>query len=293
MIPFAYLAHRAVIVLEGEESVALLERLLTNRVDNQAVGEARYTALLTPQGKIITDFFLVRTATGFVIDCPAEARDDLMKRLKLFRLRAKVDISAPEDVFVIASVEDVPAERGMISGASLWFRDPRLSDVVRFRAVCEAGEWASWHGPNPAEWAIPLPAWHEDRVALGLPEFGVDFGAVDVFPPDVNMDLHQGVDLKKGCFVGQEVVSRMHRRGNIRKRTITLEGEGLVEGAVVRAGESTLGEVTSVAGGKALARVRVDRLARAGGRDAALLAGEAEVQAGVGAWLDDELAAAG
>jgi folate-binding Fe-S cluster repair protein YgfZ len=83
-----------------------------------------------------------------------------------------------------------------------------------------------------------------------------------VFPTDINMDLMNGVDYKKGCFVGQEVASRMKRKGLIRKRTVRLRGEGVSPGAELRAGTLALGEVTSAAAGEALALIRTDRFAK-------------------------------
>ena len=199
--------YSACLNLSGVDTLALLERILTCRVDDLSVGETRMGALLTPQGKVIADFDLKRTETG----CQLQVHDDicgmLEKRLKMFRLRANVEISR------------IPI-------------DP----------VCA----------TPAE-----------RIRAGLPIFGEDFDTADVFPTDINLDQRGGIDYKKGCFIGQEVVSRMKRRGKIRKRTVSLLGQAgtLAKGDTVFAGEKRLGYITSASENAALAILRIDHLA--------------------------------
>lgn len=193
--------------LNGPDTIAMLERLITCRVDDMATGDQCPGALLTPQGKIIADFHLIRTELGCDLLVHADAATDLEKRLKMFRLRADVQITR----------EDLPATA--------------TDDLARLKA--------------------------------GLPVFGADFITADVFPTDVNLDIRGGIDYKKGCFVGQEVVSRMKRRGKIRKRTLTLTGAGLQQGDTVQAGDKRLGTITSSAQTHALAVMRIDHLAAA------------------------------
>ncbi len=230
------LPHRAILRLTGPDTLALLERTVTHKVMDWPDGEARYGALLTPQGKIIADYIAYRTTDGVLIDVHEDAADDLMKRLKMFRLRSAVEIVRDETL--VSAVSD--------SGAP----DPRSAKLPR-RVVVASGEAAS-----------PLDGWDALTIAAGVPEWGRDYRAADVFPTDINMDLMNGVDYKKGCFVGQEVASRMKRKGLIRKRTVRLRGEGVSPGAELRAGTLVLGEVTSAAAGEALALIRTDRFAK-------------------------------
>ncbi|PKP80559.1 MAG: folate-binding protein [Alphaproteobacteria bacterium HGW-Alphaproteobacteria-18] len=231
------LPDRAILRLTGPDTLALLERTVTHKVADWAEGEARYGALLTPQGKIIADYIAHRTAGGVLIDVHEDAADDLMKRLKMFRLRSAVEIGRDEML--------VPAIH--VDGAA----DPRTPKLPR-RSIAPAGDVAE-----------PLPGWDALAIAAGIPEWGRDYRAAEVFPTDINMDLMVGIDYKKGCFVGQEVASRMKRKGLIRKRTVRLKGEGLVTGAEVRAGTAgLLGTVTSAATGEALALIRTDRFAK-------------------------------
>ncbi|MEM0985339.1 MAG: folate-binding protein [Pseudomonadota bacterium] len=283
--PYVFLAHRAVLALTGPDTIAMLERLVTHGTSTWPPGDTRYGALLTPQGKVIADYLALRTDDGVLIDVAADALADLKKRLTLFRLRANVTITVRDDLFVIAGT--APAEQGPrpISGAAHVLVDPRFPGG-RLRGLATEAEWQAWYGVHAAEWSLPLPDYHTDRIRHGVAEWGADFGAADVFPADINMDQLGGVDLKKGCFVGQEVVSRMHRRGKIRRRTLTVEGDQLEVGAALEAG-SALGEITSVEGRMGLARVRIDRLAKAD-RSALTVGGHA-VSVSAPAWLTAEI----
>ena len=230
------LPDRAILSLTGPDTLALLERTVTHTVGSWDEGKARYGALLTPQGKIIADYIAHRTAHGVSIDVHQDAADDLLKRLKMFRLRSAVEIVRDEALVSAINVEGVP--------------DPRSASLPR-RSIAKPGEAAD-----------PLPRWDALAIAAGVPEWGRDYRAAEVFPTDINMDLFGGIDYKKGCFVGQEVASRMKRKGLIRKRTVRLRGTGLEAGAEVRAGESLIGTITSAVGDEALALLRTDRFAK-------------------------------
>ncbi|MEO0466219.1 MAG: folate-binding protein [Pseudomonadota bacterium] len=257
---FAYLPHRTVLALNGPDTIDMLERLITSTTTDWPVGDARPGALLTPQGKIIADFLAIRTGEGVLLDIHRDAVEDLSKRLKLFRLRAKVDIEPLENAIVVAGIE--PAEHGVrpVSGAQLVYIDPRYPGG-RLRAMADKTEWRQYHG-HEAEWSLPASDHDLDRIVSGIPEWGFDYRAAEVFPADVNLDRLGGVDYKKGCFVGQEVVSRMYRRGKIRKRTFLVTGEALSQGAAFEA-DQALGVITSVSGERGLCLLRLDRFARA------------------------------
>ena len=261
--PFAYLDHRAVLSLSGPDTITLLERLVTHPTDNWAPGDTRYGALLTPQGKVLSDYLALRTAEGVLLDTSKSYVADLAKRLKMFRLRSRVEIEVLEDVFVVAGLEAADAGIRPISGAQYVYLDPRYPGG-RLRGLATKESWAAWYGYHPAEWSRPMDAYHADRITHGIPEQGFDFEQADVFPADINMDVLGGVALNKGCFVGQEVVSRMHRRGKIRKRTVPVDiTAGSVQPGDPILAPASIGEITSVEGSQALARLRVDRLSAA------------------------------
>ena len=260
------LPYRAVLSLTGPDTIELLERLVTNTTSDWPAGEARYGALLTPQGKIIADYIALRTDDGVLMDAHESALEDFIKRLKLFRLRADVAIESEPELGVFLDEDGVA--------------DPR-SDALPLRRI----------GPSGSASPGDDTAYHAARTAVGVPEFGFDFAGSEVFPADVNMDRLGGVDYSKGCFVGQEVVSRMYRRGKIRKRTVCVTGEGLEVGQSVTAGGAPIGEVTSSAGGQGLARLRTDRLAKARAAGQPLMAGDNDLTLAAPNWLDDEIAA--
>ena len=258
--------YRAVLSLTGPDTIELLERLVTNTTSDWPTGEARYGALLTPQGKIIADFIALRTEDGVLMDAHESALEDFTRRLKLFRLRADVTIEPEPELGVFLDEDGVA--------------DPR-SDALPLRRI----------GPCEAEATGDDTAYHAARIAASIPEFGFDFAGSEVFPADVNMDRLGGVDYSKGCFVGQEVVSRMYRRGKIRKRTVCVTGEGLEVGQSVTAGAAPIGEVTSAASGQGLVRLRTDRLAKARAADQPLMVGDSELALAAPDWLSDEIAA--
>ena len=290
--PFAYLPHRAVLSLSGPDTITLLERLVTNPTDNWAPGETRYGALLTPQGKVIADYLAIRTTEGVLLDVAEAHIDELAKRLKLFRLRSKVEIERLADVFVVAGIEDAPEGVRPISGAQHVYMDPRYSGG-RLRGLATKESWAAWYGYHRAEWSRPIDEYHRDRLSNGVPEQGSDFGSAEVFPADINMDVLGGVALNKGCFVGQEVVSRMHRRGNIRKRALPVnipEDLDTAPGADILA-PAPIGALTSFERPFGLARIRVDRWLKADADGTAATIDETPVTIAKPDWLLAELAA--
>ncbi|MHA7899684.1 MAG: CAF17-like 4Fe-4S cluster assembly/insertion protein YgfZ [Henriciella sp.] len=262
--PFAYLAHRAVLSLTGPDTLTLLERLVTHATENWSPGTTRYGALLTPQGKVIADYLALRAEDGVLLDVAKDYAADLAKRLKMFRLRSRVEIEILEDVFVVAGLEAAASGVRPISGAQHVYVDPRYP-VGRLRGLATKESWAAWYGYHPAEWSQPVDAYHRDRIRSMVPEQGFDFGSADVFPADINMDILGGVALNKGCFVGQEVVSRMHRRGRIRKRTLCVEAPAniVLEPDTEIIAPLSIGTLSSAEGSHALARVRVDRMLKA------------------------------
>ena len=258
----ALLDDRGVVKVAGEEAASFLHGLVTNDVENMRAGQARYAALLSPQGKILFDFFIYRapaeTGATFLIDCPASATADLVKRLGFYRLRAKIAIADVSEEWRVAALLDgaPPSDRD-----GFFYEDPRDARLG-FRAILRRAEAA-----NLTQAAAD---YESHRISLAAPKGGVDFAYADAFPHDVNMDLLNGLDFKKGCYVGQEVVSRMRHRGGARKRIVRVRfaGPPPPAGEAVKAGEAMIGVLGSSSGAVGLALIRLDRLAeaKAGGR---------------------------
>jgi folate-binding protein YgfZ len=267
----AVLEDRGVISVSGAEATSFLQGLLTNDVERLAPSEARYAALLTPQGKILFDLIVVRMAGGeepsYLIDCTAAQAADLAKRLGFYKLRAKVAIanqSAERAVVAFWGNEPASAE-GLVYADP---RDPRLG----------------WRAILPRPIAAGFGTEHVNeydglRIAVGAPKGGLDFAYGDAFPHDANFDLLHGVDFDKGCYVGQEVVSRMKHRGTARKRVarVKLTGPAPAPGTPVMDGELAVGALGSSSGREALALLRLDRAEEAKAAGRTLSAGEVDV----------------
>lgn len=231
----AHLSDRRAIVIRGPDSRDFLQRVITTDMKICEPGTIQTGALLTPQGKVLCDFLIHGEADGVILDVPASAAENLVKRLSLYRLRAKADILLDGNAFVVTG-----------TGAP----DPR-SSALPLRAIA-SGE-PDHDGAQDQS---------DIEITHGVPAFDRDYGEAEVFPTDVNLDLYGGIGWKKGCFIGQEVLSRMKRRGTIRKRTVTLASadRDMAVGDTILAGGTPLGTITSTTGKTALARIRLDRL---------------------------------
>ena len=259
-----FLAHRSIVSVTGADAEPFLNGIVTVSTLGLAEGELHYGALLTPQGKIIADFLVSRQGAEILLDCASSIVPALIKRLTLMKLRAAVVVRERSDLGVT-----------VFTGAN----DPRSTGAPP-RLI----------GPRAA--TTDAASYHAARIAAGVPEQDFDFGPEDVFPADINMDLANGVDFRKGCFVGQEVVSRMKRRATARRRTLRAEvAPGTRPGAPVLANGFELGVLTTVSGGAALARVRIDRLADAQAKGEVITADVSPVVFDRPDWLAGELAA--
>jgi folate-binding protein YgfZ len=239
-LEIARLTDRAVIAVTGEDWRSFLQGLLTQDVETLAPGELRFAALLTPQGRLLFDLFLLGRDDGCWLDCAADRRDDLVARLSIYRLRAKVGIATVDaDVFAAWGGDDTPAG---------WLRDPRLPDLG-FRR----------YGALEGEACLDAEAYDAHRLALGVPG-AADWGSDSTYPIEANFDLLNGIDFRKGCFVGQETTSRMKRRGTIKSRMAPVAVEDAASGAELLAGGLRAGTVLSARRGAAMALLRLDRL---------------------------------
>ncbi|MCJ2054630.1 YgfZ/GcvT domain-containing protein [Methylobacterium sp. J-070] len=259
-MPVALLPDRALVAVTGPDAAALLQGVLTCNVETLQAGEARLGALLTPQGKVLFDFLVSRIPDGFRFDVRGDRAADLAKRLSLYRLRAQAAIAADPTVAVAAAWD------GAAPAAAEAVADSRHADLG---ARLYAAEGAFSADAAEADY-------HAHRIALGIPEGGRDYAFGDAFPHEALMDQLGGVDFRKGCYVGQEVVSRMQHRGTARTRILAATyPDGIPEpGTGIAAGGKVLGTTGSAAGGRGLALVRLDRLGDA------LAAGETPLAGG-------------
>lgn len=251
---FTELTDRALLRISGEAAGSFLHGLVTCDVEHLKPGELVFGALLSPQGKILFDFFILGSTDSFIVDVDQSMAGDLMKRLMFYRLRAKVTIEPMDErTGVFAVTGDLPALSAIVADGVI-VADPRHSQMGA-RAYLR-------RMPDGAETA-GMEAFEKIRIELGMPSGGRDFAFGDAFPHEVLMDQFKGVDFAKGCYVGQEVVSRMQHRGTARKRIIKVTSEKALpqQGCEIMVSGKTVGEICSTQGNKGLAMVRLDRAA--------------------------------
>ncbi|WP_127523832.1 folate-binding protein YgfZ [Mesorhizobium sp. Z1-4] len=272
-MPTAHITDRALILATGPDARPFLQNLITTDIESMVDGEIRPGALLTPQGKILFDFLISRYgADGLRLECRADAADDFLRRLMLYKLRAKVEIDKQEQPVVAVAWE---IDSSTSRDDSSWLRDTRFADIDVRRSYHEA----------PAADAT-ADAYAALRVAHGVAESGADYALGDAFPHDVLFDQNGGVGLKKGCFVGQEVVSRMHHRGTARRRLLLASADTPLPpaGTDIDAGGRAVGVLGTVAGAKGLAIARIDKVKAARDAGTVLAAGGIPLKLEIPGW---------
>ena len=273
----AFLPDRGVIKLTGDDARGFLNNLVTSEIEVVAPGTARFGALLTPQGKIITDFLVTEAPAGhgggLLIELPRELAQPLATKLGFYKLRAKVTVeNLTGSLGVLAVWGGEPDIR-----PDLAFPDPRNA-ALGFRILIPADMAAKTAALLGAE-LVDEAAYETHRIAVGVPRGGVDFAYGDAFPHEANMDKLAGVDFDKGCYVGQEVVSRMQHRGTARTRIVgvIIDGAAPAPGSEIRAADKPIGTMGSSAEGRGLALIRTDRATDALDAAAPFLAGDAPI----------------
>ena len=256
----AFLPDRGVVKVSGEDARNFLNGLVTTDLTELKPGLGRFGALLTPQGKITTDFLITEAPAGqgggFLLDAPRALAQALAAKLGFYKLRAKVAVeNLSENLGVLAAWDGEPAMKPDLS-----FVDPRLP-ALGWRILVPEVLKQKVSDLIGADLVDPS-SYEAHRIASGVPRGGLDFTYGDAFPHETNMDRLHGIDFDKGCYVGQEVVSRMQHRGTARTRTVKviLEGPSPEVGATILAGDKPVGTIGSTSGQNGLALVRTDRV---------------------------------
>ena len=246
------LSDRVVLKVTGPDAFEFLQGLITNDMAHLADKGAMLAALLTPQGKITYEFFIAPVEGGYVVDTPREGAEALFKKLSLYKMRANVEL---EDLSTGYQVVWLEGTGDQLPDIVARFADPR-HDQMGVRAVVavssdfEAGAFDEYLAK---------------RLQCGVPEGGQDYAFGETFPHEACYDLLHGVAFEKGCYVGQEVVSRMQHRATVRRRIVLVEGAGDLpaSGSEIRTSGSLIGVLGSCLGNKGLALVRLDRAGKA------------------------------
>jgi len=255
----ALLPDRGVVKVAGDDARGFLNGLVTNDITKVAPGSPRFAGLLTPQGKIIVDFIVAEAPAedggGFFLDCPRALAGALVQKLNFYKLRAKVIAEDLSEVLGVMAVWDGQGE----TEYGLCYADPRL-ETLGMRAMLPPHLAAEAAADLGAE-LLAADAYEAHRIARGVPRGGMDFIYGDTFPHEADMDQLAGVDFDKGCYVGQEVVSRVEHRASARSRIVPVAFEfAPMSGLPVMAGEKEIGVLGSTTKGRGLAMLRLDRV---------------------------------
>lgn len=278
----ALLPERGVVKVAGNDARHFLNGLATNDIGKVSPTAARFAALLTPQGKIVVDFIVAEAPTedggGFFLDCPRALAPALVEKLKFYKLRAKVTVEDLSDALGVTAVWDGQNSDNAESDYGLCYADPRLaalgSRIILPPAV--AAEAAKDLGAT----LVGADAYDAHRIWLGVPRGGSDFSYGDTFPHEADMDQLAGVDFGKGCYIGQEVVSRVEHRAMARNRVVPIAFDQFapIPGLPVTAGDTALGMVGSASNGRGLALLRLDRVGEALASGTPLVCGGIAIQ---------------
>lgn len=261
------LSDRSFVAVNGKDAADFLQGLITTNIETLGSGEALPGALLTPQGKILFDFLISRSADGFRLETSTAQLEGLIKRLNMYKLRADVLISADLSTGVTV-IWDEPQPDGSV--VDMRFMN---ADVPLFRL-------AGGQVDNNSQ------AYDALRTLHGIAESGFDYALADAFPHDVLLDLNGGVSFRKGCYVGQEVVSRMQHRGTARRRIVIVRSESRlpVSGTDLIVDNKIIGTLGTVADNVALALCRIDKAGEALEKNTAITAGGVVVSLSLPAW---------
>ena len=243
MSNIAHLPGRAVLSVTGEDRVSYLQGLVSNDVAAAAPGRAVWTALLTPQGKWLADFFIFSAADGLLLDVEAGQRDDLARRLTRFKLRAKISVQ-PEELAVYAAWGGAPP------GGAIAAPDPRLP---------QAG-WRILDKDLPV--TADADAYDRHRLLLGLPDGSRDMEADKSVLLEAGFDELGGVSWTKGCYMGQELTARTKYRGLLKRRLVPVAAAISLPppGTPILRDGVEVGTLRSTNGTRGLALIRLDAL---------------------------------
>ncbi len=282
------LADRGIIRVAGADAAVLLDGLITNSLGRIAQHGAIHAGLLSPQGKILFDFFVVRDGDDLLIDTARSGAGDLIKRLSFYRLRADVtfvDETAGDQGPGLAVAAAWGQSDVRFPGGFIAYRDPRHHGLG-YRLILPVERRDELPGAAARE-----SDYHDHRVGVGVPDAGRDYELGNTFPHEALYDQLASVDFKKGCYVGQEVVSRMQHRGTARKRIVpVIADQALETEARVTAGAAAIGKLGSASRSRGLALIRLDRAHEAATNGIDLKAGNVVVKIQKPEWMTLDLA---
>jgi folate-binding protein YgfZ len=292
---YTALTGRGTLSVSGTDSLAFLQGIVTNDIELVSANRAIYAAILTPQGKYLHDFFVVKFGDGFMLDCAANQLAELTKRLKMYRLRAKVDIkyqSADFSIFAITGA-NTPGFAGLTAapgnaihyGDGIAFVDPRLAELG-LRTIQPAVSALSLM-KNTGFGAGNLESYQASQFSFGVPDGGNSELLKQTFPLEIGFDELNAISFEKGCYVGQEVTTRMKIRKLVKKRLVpvTFDSKAPAPGSAVQNQNKDAGQIFAANREIGLAMIRLETLDQALNAGAELTVEETTLRATKPAWF--------
>ena len=292
MACYSLLDNRGILSVAGDDRVAFLQGLTSNDVGKATAERALFSAFLTPQGKYLHDFMIAEAGGTLLLDCEAARRDDLLRRLKLYRLRAKVTLEDATTSWAVAAafgdgaaaafgLDEEPGRASPYAGG-LAYVDPRLAALgVRLllpRESAAAALGASGLVQAGAE------DYDRHRLALGVPDGSRDIAVEKATLLESNFDELHAIAWDKGCYMGQELTARTKYRGLLKRRLVPVAVDGPLPapGTEITLDGRAVGEMRSGRDGHGIALLRLDALEN---DDAVLAAGDSKLRPQQEPWL--------
>jgi folate-binding protein YgfZ len=264
------LPTRGVLRVSGADREVFLQGIVSNDVAKVSADRAVWSAFLTPQGKFLHEFFLIEHEDAYLLDCEAERRDDLLRRLRIYKLRSQVVVDDANDDFVVAALFGMgalealglPPElgRAMAFAGGVAYVDPRLN-ALGARAILPRETAAAAFASSGLDPAAPED-YERLRISWGAPDGSRDLEVGKSALLESGFDELHGVDWDKGCYLGQELTARTRYRGLVKRRLVPVEIDGPqpAPGTQVTADGKDAGIMRSAVQGLGLALLRLDQL---------------------------------
>jgi tRNA-modifying protein YgfZ len=282
MVDVCILPGRSVFRISGSDAREWLQGLITNDVEKIDETTGIFTALLSPQGKILFDFFVYGLNGDYLVDCEGTQEAAVVKRLSLYKMRSDVTLTSEPDIGVVSSCTALEDREGVV----LQVRDPRLEKLgVRILGNAKAIEVA-FKSQN-----IPIQdetAYRDYLLKLGVPNTSADLPDGKAYPLECNFEELNGVSFTKGCFIGQEVVARMKHKAVLKKRVLPFSTKmgPAPRGSIIQTGTTKVGEILASSGNQGLAMVRLKEWQEARASDLPLEANDVELDVRIPDWIN-------
>ena len=292
---YTALTDRGILSVSGADSLAFLQGIVTNDIEKVSENCAIYAAILTPQGKYLHDFFVAKIGDSFLLDCPTNQLGELTKRLKMYRLRAKVDIEDRSDDFAIFAITgpntpnfvELTGTAGAATdyGDGIAFVDPRLIELG-LRTIQPAATAIDFMKKAGLSAGV-LENYQASQFSFGVPDGGNCEVLKQTFPLEIGFDELNAISFDKGCYVGQEVTTRMKIRKLVKKRLVPVifDGSAPAPGAVIHNQDKAAGQIFAANNESGLAMIRLETLDQVLNGDSKLATEETTLRATKPAWF--------